>query len=319
MSTMIVSNIVIIASISTAFSLILLFTLSIVRYKEDGQTKRDLMSTLFWMSLSDFGMSISLILQLYGSPSYKLGYVYCYISAYGQGFFGVATQSWYFIICIQIILSMGIFKSASAYQWCKKKWLHHLYVWSVSIIMSVIPYHSYGFDSSIGVCWIIKNIPFYSIFMFVPLTFYLGFALVLFYLMNRYLRSAFEKTQMKQILLHTSFFVGVFVIGWFPSWLSFLFDIVSFNLPILFRGIIWYFWSSSGILNFVVWIIYIPDIRNWLKLTFKKKQNNYEEQDQNDFTCSFSASINDEISSFNLSGASNFSAPSFHSTLRHAL
>lgn len=260
---------VIVTPFSGICSLVLMVLIIIVQQKETNQMRRNHLANIFWMSFSDFGFSIRNAVGYIGGLSNKM-FFFCWLSAFGSVFFVIAMQSWYFIIGLQIYVPI---KYITLPRWMDNRYFYHIYAWSISFFSAISLFHAYGHGPITNRCWIIGP-RYYKIFLFIPSTIYLWFAIYLLLLMHFTMRSSFLLKEKKIIMQRTTVFVGVFVITWFPNWIRLILEIF-FNV-----NADWIYYTasivgaSSGIFNFIVWIIFSPKIRN----TCVSFQNIYSQQ-----------------------------------------
>lgn len=260
----------ILAPTSAICSLMLMFTVLIALSMEKIHVKRHHMINIFWMSFCDLGFSLRCCIQFISYTPQK-GSLFCWMSAIGGVFFVLAIQSWYFIISLQIFVQIW-YKTTP--KWMSKRYLFHIYAWSIALVASIIPFRTYGLHNDTGTCWII-GITAYRLVVFIPSTIYLVFAIILLCLMCYIVHSKLQGRHQKT-LAKTGFFVGVFVITWAPTLVSTWLKIISFTPPEWIQYVTSLSACSSGILNFIVWICCFPDLGKRFMAHRKRGQMVYQ-------------------------------------------
>lgn len=259
------------APLSLIFSLVLMFTISVAQESDNMRMKKDHMSSIFWMSFCDFGLSVRYCIPF--AFELREGSISCWVSAISGVFFMMATLSWYFIITLQIFASVW---HTHLPQWINDSNVHHGYVWIFSFVMTSIPIKAYGFLPDTKTCNI-RSPHVYSLVMLIPLTVYMLFAIFLLCLMF-YTVNLVRGQPKKSILLRTSLFVGVFVIMWLPEWFYDFLKFFSIPDPSWLAFIDPLFLSSSGVFNFLVWTFIFWNRGNALRRLFGRRKRRIREK-----------------------------------------
>lgn len=285
-STMIISTSI--ASISIFLSFILMIGIIFIQLNEKNKIKRDHLSNIFWLSFSDLGSSVGIVIEFVANP--ESNNHFCWWSGLLQFFFNISTHGWYSMIALELFLAIWL---SSTPQWMGNRCLYHSFVWIPSILLSIIPWKYYGHDPSTGFCWITNS--FYSIAYLIPFTLSLWFAAIVFLSMFYVVRSAPTEPKLNLLLLRTCFFVAVFVITWFPSWLNSLFVFLQIPVKTMLKQIATYFAAASGVCNFIIWFIFFPNMcRSFINIIGNSLDMDDEEKDYGYFAHS---SINNSFSS----------------------
>lgn len=157
-------------------------SLALMRALWDQLRTQPLMTAVFWMSFSDFLLSIRHFVEFITyHPNLKHGTVACLFSAAVGTFAIVATTSWYFIITLTIIF---IFKGFTRDIISQKIYIMHSYVWILSLICALEPLltKKYGSNPDDGMCWVAPPYRMTRLVILAPVTFYFFFFLYFFIL-----------------------------------------------------------------------------------------------------------------------------------------
>lgn len=219
------------------------------------KAKKKHLSNVLWMSFADFGLAFT-FWMLFFNPSMDDGSIPCLVLGISNYFFSLATRGWYFIITMNLFSALH--KSAIE-KLMKRQCILHLYVWGSSGILVLIPMRHYVPYPG-GECWIdtkawVLTIPEYILSMM-----YLIFAIALLICMVSVLKTEVDKIGTKSILFRTVVFVLIYVITWFP-YLLFNSFIQFFQCADWCDGVGTILTASNGILNFIVWFFFLPEVR----------------------------------------------------------
>lgn len=248
----------IITAASTACALMLMFTVIIARMTGTINKKSDHISNIFWMSCADFYFSTTCFLQTITEAQQSIS---CFLIAFCNVFFNVATASWYFVITFELFMLVC---GKNLPRWMEKRYIYHAYVWILSFVASAIALPSYT-KTPLGICWIKEN-SIYQLVLLIPLTIYLSFAIT-FLCLVLYIGQFVACTgERRNLLCGATVLVGVFLIIWLPAWIwQFLNVFFSIDPPIWFQYMTCILASISGISNFVVWVCFFKIGREQLQ------------------------------------------------------
>lgn len=254
------------APLSLIGSLLLVIAIVIARQEERNQSKTNHMSNILWMSISDFGYSLRCCIPFFGTiPNTES--ILCSLSAIPGIFFMMATQSWYFIISLQIFVTIQCKKTPRC---MTSRYMVHIFVWALSITTTLLSYGKYTVSPDNDDCWIVQS-QVYQLHLFIPSTIYLFFAMTLSCFLSYTLHSVLQGRKQKNILIRTWIYVGVFVFTWFPTWIVQLLRIISIDPVYWFERAAVATSTMSGFLNFIVWSNKIHMYRRFKSL-FKKPE-----------------------------------------------
>lgn len=252
-------------------SFLLMIIIAFLQRHEKSQTK--LNHIIFWMSFSDCCLaSLASIIYL---GDFFIKDLFLYNNIFSNAcilFFAISVQSWYFMITIELFVMVSgikcnIKKKRREPCWKHvktKRCFHHVYVWVVSTAGTFLGV-SLDVTSDFR-----RYTPLLAAFS-IMLGFYFFFALIVFFTVVCAVR---KQHLMKRITV----LVGVFFITWFPVWVLAVIDGLILNrkrdqvppwLLLAGKGL----GCASGILNFIVWVIFSPKLRNQCRSAFGKKKH----------------------------------------------
>lgn len=256
----------VIAPVSSFLSLVLLITVHYAWDEEIIRVRKYHMANIFWLSFSDFLLSTRSTVGVFCDfPTGSLG---CSFMGCVGVFSFVATQSWYFIICTHLFITL---RWKSMQQYLRKRNLVHIFVWCTSFSSTLLPINKYVRDE-VGDCWVTRQ-GLYKFTLFIPLTIYLFLTIIMFWLIISEIWPALRGKKRLTILLRTSVFVLVFLITWFPSWVNLVLQpFLETTIPLEYEQYAILFGTASGIFNCIAWCYFFPDHRYIWKIIRRKKE-----------------------------------------------
>lgn len=245
--------------ISIFCSFLLMCATSITIRNERSESKKRQVLNIFWMAFSDCGFAINYWMRFF-YPSIDETPIYCTIRGVLNQFFMESTTGWYFIITLNIFLSI---QKSSYQKWLKTRYVSHIYVWVFALLTSLIPIRHYVHlsDDTIGLCmvdkhvWYLRWVEFAGIFV----TFF--FTIGVLILIISILRPKIDNEMRKTILLRTIVFVFVFIATWLPPAVAYTLLQPFFDCASVCNELVVLMVSLNGTLNFIVWFLCFPNLR----------------------------------------------------------
>jgi len=218
--------------------------------------KRNPPSEVWWMAISNSGLSICYITVPLLTTAAQTQPLICKGQAVALSFYSISTWSWYFLLSVRLYF---ISLEEEEQSWFLSRLLRpcwsHLYVWSISIFLSFIPLltDEYGFIDIH--CWVETPHSYALLITITPLMVYFSFiAYVCWSLMKKYPNKQLMVTS-NSIIRRLIIWAMIFIFAWMWVLLQNLWDILAVNAPIpRIIQILSCLGAGSGFYNCLLWV-----------------------------------------------------------------
>jgi len=249
------------SSLSVICSALLMLSFAISRH-----LWKTALQNVFWMGLCDLFVGVVYTVAFVTPGPVNSTSGYCYWSMAAVQFFDCGTVLWYSTICASLF---HVFRGKGAFYIESIRPRQHLFVWGYATVVTVIPLvtKSFGPMTLASYCWFVESTSLWRLTFYIPLYLTVGGSVILLIYgliqatsLSRI--SGVSRVSVGRLLL----MVGAFFFMWMWPCLARTEDWVGYSKG-QFDDSTTVIPSSTGVVNFIVWILSAPELRQQWSLT----------------------------------------------------
>jgi len=225
-------------------------------------TKRNPPNEVWWMALSNNGLSVCYLSIPLLTNFVQTESMACTGQAVAFSFYSISTWSWYFLLAVRLyFVSLEEEQQPSFLRHLLTPFWSHLYVWSLSLVLSLIPLitQEYGFIEIN--CWIRAPSSYALVLIITPLMAYFPFIGYVTWHLLRKNYSGKDFIATSQIIIRRLFIWSIiFVIAWIWELIQSVWEVfstlgteVDVAVPTIIK-ILSCLGAGTGFYNCILWI-----------------------------------------------------------------